>query len=190
MFVVSLGFALLNMYQQVLMYLASRLSDIAGKELYSGWVVCLWIQESCIAVTVSLLQLFTERNVTLLPTVQCHVINISLSSCTQLDAFNRFLVVNHLRHIRFVLALRWTLTFTESFPNPLKPNLVYTSLKNSVRTSKKTPHLTITKINWLTPFKEIIPVYTENHKNPYIQNASLLIVKVSGEHSYRSALKG
>jgi hypothetical protein len=25
--------------------------------------------------------------------------------------------------------------------------------KNSVRTSKKTPHLTITKINWLTLFK-------------------------------------
>jgi len=25
--------------------------------------------------------------------------------------------------------------------------------KNSVRTSKRTPHLTITKINWLTLFK-------------------------------------
>jgi hypothetical protein len=30
--------------------------------------------------------------------------------------------------------------------------------KNSVRTSKKTPHFTITKINWLTLFKEIITV--------------------------------
>jgi hypothetical protein len=28
--------------------------------------------------------------------------------------------------------------------------------KNSVRTSKRTPHFTITKINWLTLFKEII----------------------------------
>jgi hypothetical protein len=38
--------------------------------------------------------------------------------------------------------------------------------KNSVRTSKRTPHFTITKINWLTLFKEIIAVYTENHKKP------------------------
>jgi hypothetical protein len=36
--------------------------------------------------------------------------------------------------------------------------------KNSVRTSKRTPHFTITKINWLMLFKEIIPVYPENHK--------------------------
>jgi len=35
--------------------------------------------------------------------------------------------------------------------------------KNSVRTSKRTPHFTIRKINWLTLFKEIIAVYTENH---------------------------
>jgi hypothetical protein len=35
--------------------------------------------------------------------------------------------------------------------------------KNSVRTSKRTPHFTITKINWLMLFKEIIAVYTENH---------------------------
>jgi len=30
--------------------------------------------------------------------------------------------------------------------------------KNSVRTSKRTPHFTITKINWLMLFKEIIAV--------------------------------
>jgi protein involved in temperature-dependent protein secretion len=35
--------------------------------------------------------------------------------------------------------------------------------KNSVRTSKRTPHFTITKINWLTLFKEIIAVYSEHH---------------------------
>jgi hypothetical protein len=35
--------------------------------------------------------------------------------------------------------------------------------KNSVRTSKRTPHFAITKINWLTLFKEIIAVYSENH---------------------------
>jgi hypothetical protein len=35
--------------------------------------------------------------------------------------------------------------------------------KNPVRTSKRTPHFTITKINWLTLFKEVIAVYGENH---------------------------
>jgi hypothetical protein len=34
--------------------------------------------------------------------------------------------------------------------------------KNSVRTSKRTPHFTITEINWLTLSKEIIAVYSEN----------------------------
>jgi hypothetical protein len=39
-------------------------------------------------------------------------------------------------------------------------------LKNSVRTAKKTPHFTVTKINWLTLFKEIIDVYTQNRVEP------------------------
>jgi hypothetical protein len=38
--------------------------------------------------------------------------------------------------------------------------------KNSVHTSKRTPYFTITKINWLMPFKEIIAVYIENHAKP------------------------
>jgi hypothetical protein len=38
--------------------------------------------------------------------------------------------------------------------------------KNSVRTSKRTPHFTIIKINWLTLFKEIDADYTENHTRP------------------------
>jgi hypothetical protein len=38
--------------------------------------------------------------------------------------------------------------------------------KNSVRTSKRTPLFTIIKINWLTLFKEIIAVYSENHAKP------------------------
>jgi hypothetical protein len=37
---------------------------------------------------------------------------------------------------------------------------------NPVRTSKRTPHFTITKINWLMLFKEIIAVYSENHAKP------------------------
>jgi hypothetical protein len=39
--------------------------------------------------------------------------------------------------------------------------------KNPVRTSKRTPHFTITKINWLTLFKEIILDYNEKHKQTY-----------------------
>jgi hypothetical protein len=49
--------------------------------------------------------------------------------------------------------------------------------KNSARTSKRTPHFTITKINWLMLFKEIITVYTENHTKTHqnnIQRYSLL----------------
>jgi hypothetical protein len=56
-------------------------------------------------------------------------------------------------------------------------------LNNLVRTAKKTPHFTITKINWLTLFKKIIPVYTENHTKQ-IKNADLLIAKAGGTYSY------
>jgi hypothetical protein len=49
------------------------------------------------------------------------------------------------------------------FRNPFKLKLVWIQFKNSVRTSKRTSHFTITKINWLTLFKEIIIVYTKNN---------------------------
>jgi hypothetical protein len=39
-------------------------------------------------------------------------------------------------------------------------------VKDLVRTSKGTPHFTITRINLLTPFKEIIRVYAECHTKP------------------------
>jgi hypothetical protein len=56
--------------------------------------------------------------------------------------------------------------------------------KNPVRTSKRTPHFTVTKINWLMLFKEIA-VCSENHAKPKIQDAELLIVKAGGTYSYR-----
>jgi hypothetical protein len=62
--------------------------------------------------------------------------------------------------------------------------------KNSVRTSKRTPHFTITSINFLTLFKGIVAVYIENHAKPINKNAALLTVKADGSYSYRSALKG
>jgi hypothetical protein len=54
---------------------------------------------------------------------------------------------------------------------PYKPatadiQLVYILFKNSVRTSKRTPHFTITKINWLVLFKDIIVVYSTNRAKP------------------------
>jgi hypothetical protein len=61
--------------------------------------------------------------------------------------------------------------------------------KNSVRTSKRTPHFTITKINWLTLFKEIIAVYSENHTKP-INTECRLIAKGAGTYRYHLALKG
>jgi hypothetical protein len=39
-------------------------------------------------------------------------------------------------------------------------------------------------------FKEIIPVYTQNHTKPISQNAELLIVKVDDTYSYHWALNG
>jgi hypothetical protein len=64
--------------------------------------------------------------------------------------------------------------------------------KNSVRTSKRTPHFTITGINWLTLFKEINNrcLQWDPYKNQYIQNAALLTVKTDVSYGYRSALKG
>jgi hypothetical protein len=50
--------------------------------------------------------------------------------------------------------------------NVLKPKLVYIIFKNLVRTAKKTQLFTIKKINWLTLFKEMIPVYSENRTKP------------------------
>jgi hypothetical protein len=45
----------------------------------------------------------------------------------------------------------------------VEPEAHLNNIKNSVRTAKKTQHFTITNINWLTLFKEIIVVYSENH---------------------------
>jgi hypothetical protein len=63
-------------------------------------------------------------------------------------------------------------------------DLVSVTLKNPVRTSKRTPHFTITKISWLTLFKEVIAVYRENHTKPTEKNAALLIDKAGGTYSY------
>jgi hypothetical protein len=61
--------------------------------------------------------------------------------------------------------------------------------KNSVRTAKKTPHFTITKINWLTLFKEIIAVYTESYETHSYKMQSYWLLKQVG-HIVTTGLKG
>jgi hypothetical protein len=51
--------------------------------------------------------------------------------------------------------------------------LVEIKYKNPVRTAKKTPHFTVTKINRLTLFKEIIAVCSENHTKHKYKNCSV-----------------
>jgi hypothetical protein len=50
--------------------------------------------------------------------------------------------------------------------NPSKMKLVQIVLKNSVRTSKRTQHLTVKTMGLLTLFKKISPAYSENHTKP------------------------
>jgi hypothetical protein len=49
-------------------------------------------------------------------------------------------------------------------------------------------------INWLTLFKEVIAVYSENHTKPINtlcgQNVELLFIKAGGTYSYHWVLKG
>jgi hypothetical protein len=77
--------------------------------------------------------------------------------------------------------------------NPLKL-IFWIIYKDSVRTAKKTPHFTITTINWLTLFKEIIAVYSENHTKHINtlceQNAGLLNATAGGTYGYHWVLKG
>jgi hypothetical protein len=57
----------------------------------------------------------------------------------------------------------------------LKTKFIYIIYNHPVRTAKKTQHFTITQINRLTLFKEIIAVYSENHTKH--------INKLSGQNS-------
>jgi hypothetical protein len=54
--------------------------------------------------------------------------------------------------------------------------------KNSVRTSKESPHFTVTKINWLTLITEIIAVYSENHIKLINPNTALQVVWQVGHY--------
>jgi hypothetical protein len=64
--------------------------------------------------------------------------------------------------------------------NLLKQKLVKIIFKNLVRTAKKTQLFTITKINWLTLFKKIIAVYSENHTKHKYKMKSYWLLKQGG----------
>jgi hypothetical protein len=61
--------------------------------------------------------------------------------------------------------------------------------KNQVRTAKKTPQFTFTKIDLFTLFKEIIAVYSKNHNKPINFKYKFTNCSV-GTYNYHSALKG
>jgi hypothetical protein len=90
----------------------------------------------------------------------------------------------------FVLGLKKTM---ENLYGLGRSQLVYIIFKNSVRTAKKTQHFTVTKMNRLTLFKEIIGVCSESHtervNKPCEQSAQLLTVKAPGTYSYRWVLQ-
>jgi hypothetical protein len=65
----------------------------------------------------------------------------------------------------------------------LVSKLVYILFKDPVRTSKRAPHFTITSINFLTLFKEIIAVYIENHAKPINTKYSIYWVSKQMVHT-------
>jgi hypothetical protein len=48
----------------------------------------------------------------------------------------------------------------------LNPTLAYITGYSRIQTVPEREHFTITKINWLLPFKEVIAVSNKTHKKP------------------------
>jgi hypothetical protein len=71
----------------------------------------------------------------------------------------------------------------------LKTKLIQILFENSIPASKRKQHSSITMINWLMLFKEIIAIYSENHRKPINtvcgQNVELLTVKADGTYNYQ-----
>jgi hypothetical protein len=75
----------------------------------------------------------------------------------------------------------------------LSTKSIYIIFKKSVLASKTSQHISMTTVNWLMLFKEIIAVYSENHAKPINtlcgHNSELSNVKVAGACSKHYALK-
>jgi hypothetical protein len=61
----------------------------------------------------------------------------------------------------------------------LKTMHIFIIFSVSARTLQRAPHFTVTNIELLTLFKEVIVLYSES---PQIQNAQLLMVKTGGAY--------
>jgi hypothetical protein len=66
-------------------------------------------------------------------------------------------------HLHCVIQMQAVKIRECSFLNINIPKSVLIVFKNSVRTSKKTQHVSMTTINWVMLFGEIIAVHSENH---------------------------
>jgi hypothetical protein len=92
-------------------------------------------------------------------------VSIDFGMCSKKHTFSLLINVNSFRKLFFICWHSFyylPLKHIFFFINPLKPKLVRIMFKNSVCTSKKTQHFSISKINWQRLFKEIIAVYSEN----------------------------
>jgi hypothetical protein len=62
---------------------------------------------------------------------------------------------NHLEHLNVYV------NYITGDINPLKPKFVQSIFKNLVCTSKKTPHFSFSKINWVMLDKDMSPIYNQ-----------------------------
>jgi hypothetical protein len=79
----------------------------------------------------------------------------------------------HNEELQYLYYLPTNVLFTTQVLLTLGSRSLSITFKNSVRTSKRTAYFTITKINWLTLFKEIIAAYTDNHTRPINRERSV-----------------
>jgi hypothetical protein len=73
--------------------------------------------------------------------------------------------------------------------NPLKPKLVQILFKNSVRTAKKTQHFTITKINWLTLFKDCCLQWESYETHKYKTKSNWLLRDIQLPLGFKGIIK-
>lgn len=72
----------------------------------------------------------------------------------------------------------------------LELELVQITCKDSVPVAKETRRVSMTSISWLTPFREVIPVYSKNrHENIKCilrENEKLRTLTAGGTYEYSS----
>jgi hypothetical protein len=110
--------------------------------------------------------------------------------------------IDKLVSIVYLLTFHWHIGCTIAAPkgawhfpvfrcHPLtlwSPTHIYIIFKHSIPTTKTVQHFSITYINWLLLFREIIAVYYENRAKPidtlFGQNTELLSAEAGGTYTY------